>query len=393
MSAEDKRDYELQPGVVLIFVQFKSTFGPWSVTVGSWGSGFLYRPDGYLITNMHVAQLANEMDPKADRGRIQIAAPMLTRAVLESEEKKLNRQLTDDEKEKVTTELIRTLNTGGMQITDVSLTVHLSNGASYAAEIKAASHPIDEGGKDIAIIKINGDDLPTVDIGNSDDVWLGESLTIVGYPVEQPIIDGDGKLVSSSVSNFTYGRISGINNTDYKETTVLQSTAVINHGSRGGPAFDEMGRVAGVLTAEIDRGPSRTSLFIPINTAIELAHRIGAEPQRGRFDELWRNALDAYWEAQSSGFGWIRAHELLGKVLRMMPNQPDARHLEREAGEHIPKNPITWLIDRFGWSTFLVSGAGGLFVLSFLSILFLFRPVWASNRGEAIFTHENAEHF
>jgi len=69
LRPEEKRALEAKPAVALVVVQFqtKSTLGDISVKLphGEIGTGFFFRPDGYLITNGHVVQHANLKDIQA----------------------------------------------------------------------------------------------------------------------------------------------------------------------------------------------------------------------------------------------------------------------------------------------------------------------------------------
>lgn len=375
LTADSRRDLELQPAVVLIYVQFKATLGPWSVTPGFWGSGFLYRPDGYLITNGHVAQLANEKDPKAARHRIQIAAPLVTQAVLKTEAQRNNRDLTPEEKQSILEQLGKLYEAGLIQIDSMSLSVHLSNGQSYVGEIKSYSDPIDEGGKDIAIIKIDGKNLPTVALGNSDEVNVGDPLTVIGYPGESTNASLAGLFSESSalIPTVTSGRISAVNKSDYKGTPVLQSEATINHGNSGGPAFSADGRVVGVATYTLNKSDGAVSglnFFVPINTAMEFVRQAGAPPERGAFDEMWRKALNAYNERH-----WYKAHELMGAVLEMMPNQPDAAKLQLDAAENLrSEGVVAYWIDRIGVAGIAAAGAVLIVVLVVVVVLLARKP-------------------
>jgi len=375
LSPESRKDLELQPGVVLIYVQFKATLGPWSVNPGFLGSGFLYRPDGYLITNGHVAQMANEKDSKAAHDRIVTAAPMVTNAVLQTEEQKLKRPLTPEEKQAVLAELEKLFEAGNMQIEGMSLTVILSNGSSYQGEIKAYSDPINENGKDVAIIKIDGKNLPTVELGNSDEVNVGDSMTVIGYPGEatNATLSGLFSQQSALVPTVTSGRISAVNKTDYKGTPVLQSETTINHGNSGGPAFDADGKVIGIATYTLNKAEGAVAglnFFVPINTAKEFVRQAGADPERGPFDQMWHRALDEY-AAQH----WYKAHELMGSVLEMMPKQPDAMKLQLQAAENIrTEGPVAYWIDRLGMVPLLaIAGAVVLFLIVLL-VLVLRKP-------------------
>jgi S1-C subfamily serine protease len=383
LSPENRRDLELQPGVVLILVQYKATLGAFSCSPGVLGSGFLYRPDGYLITNGHVAQLANEKDHKADIQRMITAEPLLRQAALESVAKQLGRDLTDPEKQVVVDQVDKLIAGGQMRVEDVKLTVILDNGTSHQGEIKAYSDPINENGKDVAIIKIDARNVPTVALGNSDDVSVGDSLTVVGYPGEATNATLGGLFSERSllIPTVTNGRISAVNKTDYKGTPVLQSEAVINHGNSGGPAFDDQGRVVGIATYTLNKTEGSVAglnFFVPINTAMEFVRQAGADPQRGPFDRTWHDALEAY-----AGQHWYKAHELMGSVLEEMPNQPDAMKLQLQSAQNIRNlNPVQYWIDRLGIGEFAVLATVLVLVL-FVAVLLLVRkpgtkPVVAS---------------
>lgn len=373
LSTESRKDLELQPGVVLILVQFKATLGPWTVTPSFLGSGFLYRPDGYLITNGHVAQMANENNSKADHDRVVIAAPMVTDAVLKSEAEKLKRPLMPAEKQAYIDQLNKLFDEGKMHIEGMSLTVLLSNGTSYQGEIKAYSDPITENGKDVAIIKIDGKNLPTVALGNSDDVNVGDAMTVVGYPGEatNAAMAGLFSQQSALIPTVTSGRISAVDKTDYRGTPVLQSETTINHGNSGGPAFDADGKVIGIATYTLNKSEGAVAglnFFVPINTAMEFVRQAGADPERGPFDQMWHRALDAY-----AGQHWYQAHELMGSVLEMIPKEPDAMKLQLQAAENIrTEGPIAYWVDRVGLAP-LLTFAGMLLLTLIALVVFVIR--------------------
>lgn len=106
--------------------------------------------------------------------------------------------------------------------------------------------------RDLAILKVQGVDLPVVPMGNSDRLELGEELVAMGAP----------KGFSNSVSN---GIVSQVRDWQggYK---VIQHTAPISPGSSGGPLFNRRGQVIGVNTFLWKEG---NSLFfaVPINYA------------------------------------------------------------------------------------------------------------------------------
>jgi hypothetical protein len=181
----------------------------------------------------------------------------------------------------------------------------------------------------------------------------------MGYPGKANTMIADESTLVATVTN---GRISAINKQDFKGTPVLQSEATIDHGNSGGPGFDANGRVIGIAT--FTGGSSGINFFVPIDTAMEFVRQAGSTPERGPFDTLWSNALDAY-----AGQHWTKAHELMGSVLEMMPDQPDAKKLQLQAANNIPTNPFARLVDAYGMP--VVLGASGAILAAIALIVFL----------------------
>jgi S1-C subfamily serine protease len=382
LSPENRHDLELQPGVVLIVVRYKATLDKWTVNPGILGTGFLYRPDGYVITNGHVAQFANEKDPRAIQDRFDAAKPQIFREILSDVQKTAGRELKPEEIDSIKDQVIKAINAGNLKIESMTLTVLLANGASYLGEIKAYSDPIDEGGKDIAIIKIDGKNLPTVALGNSDEVNVGDPLTVIGYPGEatNAAISGLFSDKSLLVPTVTNGRVSAVNKTDYKGTPVIQSEAVINHGNSGGPAFGANGQAVAVATYTLNKADGAVqglNFFVPINTAMEFVRQAGAQPERGSFDQAWSDALEAYADHH-----WYKSHELLGSVLEMMPNEPDALRLQQEAAANIHnESPVAYWLDRLGKGPVIAVAA--ILVLLVAGFLFLVTRKPAATKSRA----------
>ena len=323
ISPEEIRSLELSPAVVFISVEYRVTGiipqpGPdkhklIEGTLGETGSGFLYRPDGYLITNAHVVSDANTKDAQAQ----QTLKVKTFRTLVENAEKLNQRPMTDDEKEYI---LMK------MRVGTPVIKVFLNNKSHYVGEIKAYSDPTGVNvGKDIAIVKIDANNLPTVTLGNSDDVHVEQAVTVIGYPGAASSMGetlGDEISVESLlVPTVTNGHISAVK-MDYKGSPVLQSDAAITHGNSGGPAFDPDGKVIGIATFGAQEA-SGFNFFVPINTAMEFVRQAGAPPESGSFDATWHAALDAMAAKK-----WSKAHALIGEALEIMPGEPDALRLQ-----------------------------------------------------------------
>ena len=94
---------------------------------------------------------------------------------------------------------------------------------------------------DIAVLKIEGENLPCATIGSSDSLFVGDKVAAIGNPL--------GELTAT----MTVGYISAkdrLVNTDGTAINMLQTDAAINSGNSGGPLFDMYGKVVGITTAK-----------------------------------------------------------------------------------------------------------------------------------------------
>src|SRR2546426_5539576 len=138
--------------------------------------------------------------------------------------------------------------------------VKLKDGREFPASVVGTDEKTD-----IAVIKIEAKDLPTVQLGDSDAVRVGQFAFAIGAPYKLDY-------------TFTYGVISGkgrsklLQTGGYSISDYLQTDASINPGNSGGPLCDIDGKVIGMNT--LINGMNRGLGFaIPINMAKE----IGAE--------------------------------------------------------------------------------------------------------------------
>lgn len=112
---------------------------------------------------------------------------------------------------------------------------------------------------DIAVIKIEGTDLPVVEIGNSDELKVGQWAMAIGNPF------GLSQTVSVGIISAT-GR-ANIGIAQYED--MIQTDAAINPGNSGGPLVNIEGKVIGINTAIFTRsgGYQGIGFAIPINMA------------------------------------------------------------------------------------------------------------------------------
>lgn len=96
---------------------------------------------------------------------------------------------------------------------------------------------------DLAVIKIDGKDLPTASLGNSEELQVGEWVLAIGNPLGLRSTVTAG--IVSAIGRGGIGVISG----DYSIESFIQTDAAINPGNSGGPLVNLFGEVIGVNTA------------------------------------------------------------------------------------------------------------------------------------------------
>lgn len=126
---------------------------------------------------------------------------------------------------------------------------------------------------DLAVLKIEGNDFPAADLGDSDAVKVGQFAFALGAPFDLPY-------------TFTVGIVSAKGRQDLDVGTsgvaeYIQTDASINPGNSGGPLCDIDGKVIGINTmiADLNRG---LGFALPINTAKEVASQLIASGKVAR---------------------------------------------------------------------------------------------------------------
>jgi serine protease Do len=175
------------------------------------GSGVIFRSDGYILTNNHVVDDADE------------------------------------------------------------LKIRLKDGREFDGKLIGS-----DSRTDIAVVKIDGKNLPAAQLGDSDAVKVGQWAIAIGAPYELDYSFTVG-FISAKGRSAVFSR-SGSAYEDY-----IQTDAAINPGNSGGPLCDIEGRVIGINT--LIRGLNRGIGFaIPINMARDIADQL---VDKGRIIRPW----------------------------------------------------------------------------------------------------------
>ncbi len=194
---------KVSPAIIGIKISVPSNSRYYSNATKSEGSGIIFTSDGYIMTNYHVVQYA---DPK-------------------------------------------------QYVSKATIDVYLPDKRQAKATFVGGDSE-----SDLAVIKINLNDLPVAALGDSSNLEVGELAVAIGNPL--------GIEFAGSV---TAGIISALNrqvNTGDKSMNLIQTDAAINPGNSGGALVNSKGEVIGINSVKIsESGIEGLGFAIPMNTA------------------------------------------------------------------------------------------------------------------------------
>lgn len=175
--------------------QVNTFWGPQTRNAQSMGSGFIVDSDGYIVTNSHVIGDGNYKN----------------------------------------------------------ITVSLIDGSVEVGQVMWYDTSLD-----LAIVKINKTGLPIAELGNSDELMVGEPAVAIGNPMTLDL-----------ERTVTQGIVSGLDRSIQVEDgtiiePLIQTDASINSGNSGGPLFNARGQVIGINTAKM-MSAEGLGFAIPIN--------------------------------------------------------------------------------------------------------------------------------
>ena len=162
---------------------------------------------------------------------------------------------------------------------------------------------------DIALLKVEGENLPTVSIGESDALKVGEWVLAIGSPFGFDF-------------SVTAGIVSAKGRALPRESYVpfIQTDVAINPGNSGGPLFNMAGEVIGVNSQIYSRtgGFMGLSFAIPIEMAIDVTEQLKV---KGRVSRGWLGVvIQEMTRELADSFGMPRAFGAL--VQRVIPGSP-----------------------------------------------------------------------
>ncbi len=133
--------------------------------------------------------------------------------------------------------------------------VEFNDGRSYRGTLVGADKP-----SDLALLKVEATGLPTMPLGNSDSVQVGDVVLAVGNPL------GIGQTVTMGIIS-AKGRSTGTGDGSYED--FLQTDAPINHGNSGGALVSMRGELVGINSQIVSQSDGNIGIgfAIPTNMA------------------------------------------------------------------------------------------------------------------------------
>jgi S1-C subfamily serine protease len=206
----------------------------------STGSGFLFSPTGYVLTNDHVVNDPEEF--------------ILARGTMRAT---------------VTLTVSRI---------DVCFRPGAVSGLGTGGSCTPATVAASDAALDLAVLFIGGTDHPYVALGDSDAATAGLPVDAFGYPFGRDVEVGKVATAQDLVPEVstTPGSVSALRADDAGEQRYLQVTNTLNPGNSGGPLVTREGFVVGVICMKLRQG-SGIGFAIPVNRVREFLERTGLE--------------------------------------------------------------------------------------------------------------------
>jgi S1-C subfamily serine protease len=190
------------------------------------GSGFVISPSGYVLTNRHVVS-GKTVTMKRDGEPASI----------------------------------------DLEVSRIEV-VFPATATRYEAHVEAVDADLD-----IAVLSISGNDLPFVNLGDSDALEPGETVQVIGFPYGRSVEVGQ-EVTEETIPRptMTRGSVAALRESSDGDARYIQTDASVHPGNSGGPMLDAEGYAIGVIKMRLERqsGPGRAAVAgpafaIPIN--------------------------------------------------------------------------------------------------------------------------------
>jgi serine protease Do len=292
------------------------------------GTGFIVTPDGYLITNAHVVTTdEKQLYLNFAMTSLQNYAVEGTNSFI-SEMRRSGYELSQEEKDGLMNAFYNLIaayiEINNLQTSYKAFLGNVTPGSDVSAkgiglDLRKMGTPIP--GKDVAVLKLDKNNLPTVTLGDDSKLRTGDKVYAMGYPAVATLNDALNVSKAIQEPTLTGGIISA-----RKEMAggwnILQTDAAIHGGNSGGPLFNEAGEVIGINTFGM-LDPSNgaqvagMNFAVPISVATQFLHEINVTPTESQFTTQYKKAISLFQEKK-----YNEALEILRGLNETNPGYP-----------------------------------------------------------------------
>ena len=138
--------------------------------------------------------------------------------------------------------------------TSVEVTTY--GGEKFSAQVCGS-----DSANDVAVLKVEAENLPAVTVGSSDDLIVGDQVVAIGNPL--------GELTSTMTVGYVSAKDRDVT-TDGTTINMIQTDAAINSGNSGGPLFNMKGEVVGITSAKYSGSSASGATIEGIGFAIPM---------------------------------------------------------------------------------------------------------------------------
>src|SRR5687768_2586866 len=306
------------------------------------GTGFFISPSGWMITNAHLVTPAHRlpqwlMNHHAEKGvRAACVPDLLARRGLAPGQRR-------DVEDEITRQILVAAMPSAKTVLQPSISIVLPNGARLAAKVVKYSPPVAGAamaGRDLALLRLEASDMPSLALGDSTQMKIGDKLHIIGFPgvvMTHELLNASAKVEATVTS----GAVSGFQQ-DVANQPLIQTDATAAGGASGSPAVGNDGRVMGVLSfVTSDQGTvvQGFNFVLPAAAVLEFLKGTGvALDEQSKFNAAWHAALSDHF-----GGHYSRAARHLQEANRLVPELPDVRRLTADNEERRKSEPfVPW---------------------------------------------------
>lgn len=315
------------------------------VSTSAFGTGSFITPDGYLITNAHVVESdEDQLYYSFAVSNLQSLASEVVTAYIE-EFRRQGYQMTQDEVDGLYNAMYSLLSKS-MKITNLQTSFECIQGnvqpgsdvsiKGVMADVRKVGVPASS--KDVAILKVNGSNFPTVTLGDDTEIRTGDTIFVYGYPGVATTSGVVDKTQAMQEPTMTQGIVSARKLWE-DGGNIIQYDAATSGGNSGGPVFNAEGEVIGIHTFGLNdpnTGGRMTgyAFCVPISTVKTYLNELNVTPSESKFTADFKAALSAY-----NNGDYHTALELVRGINETNPGYPVVQELLADARRAADANP------------------------------------------------------